>query len=121
VPLSTRDRQQLSTRLAPAIGEQEAETLLDQFPSTTDADLATIADLKAEVARLDHRIDLLDAKLDLVEARLDGKIDVLRADMNAGFERIEKVINAKMRTQMIWMITTIVAVLGLVARTNIFG
>lgn len=83
-------------------------------PSTTDAELATVADLKAEVARL-------DAKIDLIEARLDGKIDVLRADMNAGFERLEKVIAAKMRTQTIWMITTIVAVLGLAARTNIFG
>lgn len=101
--LTTRDRQHLYTRLAPVIGEEEAETLLDQFPSSTDARFATIADLQAVEARLDHRIDLLDAK------------------MEAGFERLEKLIDKQMRTQTILMITTIIAVLGLAARTNIFG
>jgi hypothetical protein len=114
VALTTRDRQQIDTRLAPVIGEEEAETLLDQFPSTADAELVTVADLRAVEARLDHKIDM-------VELRLDTKIELLRKDMEKGFERLEKIINARMRTQTILMFTTIVAVLGLAARTNLFG
>lgn len=94
--LSTRDRQQLYTRLAPVIGEQEAETLLDQFPSRADAELVTMADLKAAEARLDHRIDLL-------EARLEAKIE------------------QAMRRQTIWMVATMITVLTLAASMNIFG
>ena len=112
--LSTGGRQQLYTRLAPVIGEQEAETLLDQFPSTNDAQLATVADLKAEVARLDHRIDLL-------ETRVDAGFEVMRGDMAARFERMEKTMHRALRTQLIWMMATIVTVLGLAARTNILG
>lgn len=108
--LATRDRQQIYTRLAPVIGEEEAGTLLDQSPATADTELATVADVKA-----------LDAKIDMVELRLDTKIELLRKDMEKGFERIEKLINAKLRTQTILMFTTIVAVLGLAARTNLFG
>ena len=130
--LTTGDRQQIFTRLAPVIGEQEAETLLDQFPATTDTELVTFGRL----AETDHRIDLvelrldakidgvesrLDAKIDGVESRLDAKIEILRRDMQTGFERLEKIINAKLRTQTILMFTTIVAVLGLAARTNLFG
>jgi hypothetical protein len=96
VPLSTRDRQQLYTRLAPTIGEQEAEILLDQFPSRADAEYVTVADLKAEVARLDHRIDLLE-------------------------QRVEAIIQKAMRRQLIWLIATMVTVLQLAARTNLFG
>jgi hypothetical protein len=114
VSLSTRDRQQIHTRLAPVIGEQEAETLLDQFPSTADTQLVTVARL----AETDHRIDMvelrLDAKIDGVETRLEAKIDTL-------VERLEKVIYKQMRIQTLLMISTIVAVLGLAARTNIFG
>jgi glycosyltransferase A (GT-A) superfamily protein (DUF2064 family) len=128
VSLTTGDRQKISTRLAPAIGEQEAEMLLDQFPSNADAELVTVGRL----AETDHRIDMLDAKIDMVEmrldakidmveARLDAKIELLRRDMKTGFERLEKIINARMRTQTILMFTTIVAVLGIAARTNIFG
>ncbi|HEX7134501.1 MAG TPA: hypothetical protein VF228_18145 [Iamia sp.] len=101
--LATRERQQIYTRLAPVIGEEEAGTLLDQFPSTADTELATVADLKA-----------LDAKIDMVEARLIGK-------MEAGFERLEKLIYQQMRRQTILMFTMVVAVVGLAARTNIFG
>lgn len=148
--LSTGDRRQIYTRLAPVIGEQEAETLLDQFP-TADTEPITLADLRAVEARLDHRIDLvearlearidaveqrLEAKIDAVEQRLDAKIDVLDAKVGAkidaveqrleakmaiGFERLEKVVHRQLRTQTILMITTIVAVLGLAARTNLFG
>lgn len=112
--LTTRDRQQIYTRLAPVIGEEEAETLLDQFPSTADTRFATIADLQAVEARLDHRIDLLDAKIDLVEARLSARFDVLE-------KSFEATLHKALRRQTIWMIATIVTVLGLAARTNIFG
>ncbi len=123
--LSTKDRQQIFTRLAPVLGEEEAETLLDQFPSTIDAEIVTAADLRGDGARLDHRIDLvelrLDAKIDGVETRLDAKIEILRRDMEARFERLEKIIYKQMRTQTLLMITTIIAVLGIAARTNMFG
>lgn len=126
--LTTSDRQQIYTRLAPVIGEQEAEMLLDQFPSSADAELVTVARL----AETDHRIAMLDAKIDMVElrldariegveTRLDAKIEVLHTEMGTGFERLEKSLYRQMRTQTILMITTIVAVLGLAARTNIFG
>lgn len=122
--LTTGDRQQIFTRLAPVIGEQEAEMLLDQFPSA-DTEPVTVADLRAVEARLDHRIDMvelrLDAKIDGVELRLDAKIEILRRDMGAGFERLEKVLHKQLRTQTLLMITTIIAVLGLAARTNLFG
>jgi hypothetical protein len=121
VALATRDRQQLYTRLAPVIGEQEAETLLDQFPSTADTELVTVSRL----AETDHRIDMvelrLDAKIDGVETRLDAKIEILRGDMRTGFAHLEKTFQKALRTQTILMFTTIVAVLGLVSRTNLFG
>ena len=107
--LATRDRQQIYTRLAPVIGEEEAGTLLDQFPSTADTELVTVARL----AETERRIDLLDAKIDMVELRLNAKID-------QAVERLEKLIHQQMRNQTILMITTIIAVLGL-AETNIFG
>ncbi len=116
--LTTRDRTQIHTKLAPVIGEKEAETLLDQFPSSTDTELATLADLKAVEARLDHRIDLvearLDAKIDRVEERLTARIDL-------GLERLEKAMHKALRQQTMWMIATIVTVLALAARTNLFG
>ena len=96
--LSTRDRQQIYTRLAPVIGEQEAETLLDQFPSTADTELATVADVN--LVRAD--VDLVRAELATVEARLGGEIH-------------------KAITQTMWMIATPVTVLGLIAWTNVFG
>jgi hypothetical protein len=96
VPLTTRDRTQIYTRLAPMIGEKEAETLLDQFPSTADAEYATVADLKAVEARLDHRIDLLE-------------------------ERFTATLEKALRRQTIWIIVTMIALLQLVARTNLFG
>jgi hypothetical protein len=107
VALRPGERQKIYTRLAPVIGEEEAETLLDQFPSTSDAQPVTAADLRAVEARLDHRIDMFGL-------RLEAKID------NAG-ERLEKTLHKALRTQTIWMITMLVAVLGLAARTNIFG
>lgn len=142
--LTTGDRQHLYTRLAPVIGDQEAEPLLDQFPASTDAQLSTVADLRAVEARLDHRIDLvearltakidgveqrLDAKIDAVEQRLEAKIDAVEQGLEArlgakieiGLERLEKTMHKALRTQTILMLTTIVAVLGLAARTNIFG
>jgi len=140
VVLSTKDRQQIFTRLAPVLGEQEAETLLDQFPATTDAEPVTVAGLRAVEARLDHRIDMvelrldakiegvetrLDAKIEGVETRLDAKMDQvevrLSSKIDTGLERLEKVLYKQMRTQTLLMITTIVAVLGIAARTNIFG
>lgn len=134
--LTTGDRQQIFTRLAPVIGEQEAETLLDQFPATTDTETVTVADLRAAEARLDHRIDMverrldakidgvearLDAKIDGVETRLDAKIEILRRDMATGFEHLEKTLFKQVHVQTLLMISTIVAVLGIAARTNLFG
>ena len=98
--------------------QQEAETLLDQFPSTNDTELATLADLKAVEARLDHRIDLLDirltAKIETGLAELNAKIDLVE-------QRFEKTLHKALRAQTMWMIATIITVLGLAARTNLFG
>jgi len=94
--LATRDRTQIYTRLAPVIGEKEAETLLDQFPARADAEYVTVADLKAVEARLDHRIDLLE-------------------------KSVEAMIQKAMRRQMAWTIVTMIALLTLAARTNVFG
>jgi hypothetical protein len=96
VALSTKDRTQIYTRLAPMIGEKEAETLLDQFPSRAGAELVTMADLKAVEARLDHRMDLLE-------------------------QRVAATIEKAMRRQLIWLVVAMFTMLQLIARTSLFG
>ncbi len=61
--LTTRQRSRLYTAIAAAIGTEEAELLLDQFPAregdeliTRDYLAAVIAEVRADIARMENRL-----------------------------------------------------------------
>ena len=63
VALTTRQRSRLYTAIAAAIGTEEAELLLDQFPAregdeliTRDYLAAVIAEVRADIARMENRL-----------------------------------------------------------------
>jgi len=62
--LSTRHRSSIFQTLSPILGEEEAEAMLSQFPArdldepvTKEFVRAEIADVRAEIARLEARIN----------------------------------------------------------------
>jgi hypothetical protein len=88
MPLDTRSRTSIYEKLLPLLGEDDASTLMDQFPATPADELVTVQVLHAELA--DVRTELRAGMADL------------RAEMADGFRR---------QTQ--WTVGAMVAMTGI--------
>ena len=109
--LSASDRQFLFERFQEVLGERAGALLMDQIPEG-GRELVTRSDLTSELAPIKADLVRLDAKVDVVEARLRAEMSELRTDlhehMSAGFQKVAVTIVAANTT-------LFAAMLGIVA------
>lgn len=61
--LANRHRRTLYEKLSPIVGDEEAEALLNQYPSSPGDEPVTVTVLDSRLATIDARISTLDAHL----------------------------------------------------------
>lgn len=105
--LSQKHRSSLFLSLAPMVGEDEAEAMLSQFPST-DLDLpATKEFVRAEVETL--RTELLLTKHELRSEMAD-----LRADLRAEMADLRVEMNQRFHAQLVWLVGVAFSMLAVI-------
>ena len=79
--------------LVEAVGEEGARALMAMLPPSRWEDLATKADLREEIGRLDERLtgrlDAQDQRLDALDERLTGRLDAQDQQLAWRFESLE--------------------------------
>lgn len=106
--LSTKHRSHIYERLAPMLGEEEADALLSQFPARDVDEPVTQAFVHAEIA--DLRGDL---RSEIAELRTELRTEIagVRTDMAS----LEGRITERLRQQTIWMSGAMAVGMGLAA------
>ncbi len=122
------------TRLVEVAGEREADLMMELF---TNRELAEhVASLRGELhveiagvrgemdtrfahvdarlAELDAKIDTRFAQVDTRFAELDAKMDTRFAEMDTRFATLGADLQAGFRSQLIWMVSTMVALAGVI-------
>jgi hypothetical protein len=79
--LATFETLDISRRLKNAgFTDAQAETVTEIFRDVRTADIANLA-TKADLARIEARIDQLEAKFDVKFAQFEAKLEILRRDL----------------------------------------
>jgi hypothetical protein len=102
VTITEQERHDLYERLQEALGEAEAETLMQYLPTAGFADLATKSDLNALEqslrAEMRHGFEATDLKMEAMEHRILGTL------------------RNEMRLQLLAMVGIAIALAGLILR-----
>jgi uncharacterized small protein (DUF1192 family) len=100
--LSERSRTTIYTNLEPLLGEEAVGEMLSYFPARDVEEPATKEFVRAEVARLESKVDAgfarLDAKIDTGMATLDARIDTGMATLDARIDTGIATLDAKIAT-----------------------
>jgi hypothetical protein len=101
LPPSEAARLKLYDEARNVFSEQAADTLMESLPPIPYPDLATKADLErlGTILRTELQVGLAEFRTEL------------QADMHAGFTRVD----ANLRTQLYWMIGTMITLFGVIA------
>lgn len=116
--LSQRHRQSIYVKLAPTIGEEEADALLSQFPSIESEEPVTVHRLDASIAGVradfaDLRADFADLKADFAEVKADfAEVRTEIAEVRTDVAHMEASLVERMRQQAIWTLGAMVSGLG---------
>jgi hypothetical protein len=98
--LSTRHRSSIYRSLAPILGEEEADAMLNEFPAAEADELVTKGDLRAGLAEV--RTEVAEVRTEVAEVRTE--IAGLRSEMSD-----------RLRQQTVWTAGALFAGCGLAA------
>ena len=107
--LNERARQEMYDASEQKVGKEAALTLLEYLPPIGWGDVATkeYVDHKFEVAerKVDRRFDALeskfDAKFEALESKFDGNFEASELRMDSMENRIMRLVEEKLRTQLL--------------------
>ena len=98
--LDERSRHELYLRLAEALGEQAATTLMDHLPPVGSADVATKRDLQVLEASLRRDIERVEERLGGRLGRLEERLELRFENIDQRFETLEHKLIATFRGEL---------------------
>ena len=124
--LSATHRSSLHRSLAPLVGEQEAEALLDQFPARSDDDPASEGFVREQIgisqAALRHEIGVLRAEMHheigTLRSEMHQLIGDLRAEMHQLIGDLRAEMHSMFRRQTIWTATITISAMTATSAIN---
>ena len=135
--LSATHRSSLHRSLAPLVGEQEAEALLDQFPARSDDDPASEGFVREQIgisqAALRHEIGVLRAEMHheigtlrsemhqeigKLRAEMHHEIGTLRSEMHQLIGDLRAEMHSMFRRQTIWTATITISAMTATSAIN---
>ena len=100
----------------------QAEAMARALNAELTEGLATKADLRNAIGKLENKVDLgfaaVDAKFDAMEAKFDGKFDAMETKFDAKFEAMDAKFEAlagqfKSQSRHVFLVLALVVALGL--------
>jgi hypothetical protein len=118
--MTERSRAALYQGLSTVVDEEAVGEMLSYFPARDVEEPASKEYIERRFAQLDARFAQIDARF----AQVDARIDVLAADMKAGFaaleQRLHESTQEQLRSNLRWNVGLIVSVVGLLVAFGLF-